>query len=251
MKWNMALALFFLAFPLWAEFDHSHRHFSSILRRAVHTKNLQTLVNYQQLKSHPQSLEVYLKSLSSVSSLEYKKFDRNQKMAFLINAYNAFTLKLVIDHYPVDSIKKIGIVLFSPWKKKFFNLLGKKQSLHFIEHEMLRKEFKEPRIHFAIVCASLSCPNLMPTAYNATHLEQQLVEAERNFFRDKNKNVYDASTRTIRASEIFEWYEDDFKAEYGTVKAYLKKKLGVQGAVKVGTLDYDWGLNDWKPKSQK
>ena len=250
MRWMIALALFSLALPLWAEFDHSHRHFSSILRRAVHTKNLQTLVNYQQLKSAPQSLEVYLKSLSSVTPLQYKKFDRNEKMAFLINAYNAFTLKLVIDHYPVDSIKKIGIVLFSPWKKKFFNLLGKKQSLDFIEHEMLRKEFKEPRIHFAIVCASLSCPNLMPTAYNATHLEQQLVEAERNFFRDKNKNVYDASTRTIRASKVFEWFAEDFESQYGPIKAYLKKKLSAQGAVKVEMLAYDWGLNDWKPKDK-
>ncbi len=250
MKQKVILILFAFTLPLWAEFDHSHRHFSSILRRAVHTKKLQALVNYTQLKSRPQSLEVYLKTLSSVTPLQYKKFDRNQKLAFLINAYNAFTLKLVIDHYPVDSIKKIGMVLFSPWKKKFFNLLEKKQSLDFIEHEMLRKDFKEPRIHFAIVCASLSCPNLMSTAYNATHIEQQLAEAERNFFRDKNKNVYDSSTRTIRASKVFEWSAEDFEKQYGPIKTYLKKKLGAQGAVKVEMLTYDWGLNDWKPKDK-
>ncbi len=254
MKALMATSFFLATTLVWPQnqkkveqFDHSHRAWSRVLRTVVHTQGQQTLVNYTQLKAHPQVLEAYLAQLSSVSKPQYKRFDREQKLAFLINTYNAFALKLIIDNYPVASIKKINLFLFSPWKKKFFRLLGEKQSLDFVEHQMLRKHFQEPRIHFAIVCAALSCPNLRPAAYTADKLEIQLAEAERAFFQDKNKNVYHQASRTVKVSKIFEWFKDDFKAKYGPLAAYLKKKMGLSGKFKIDYLEYDWGLNDWKP----
>ena len=141
-------------------FDHGHGKWDNLLKKYVNTEGY---VNYGKWKASPQEPDSYLGDLQKVTYKEYTSFSKEQKSAFLINAYNAFTVKLIIDNYPIKSIKKIG-GLFSPWKKEFFSILdGKIKSLDPIEHEWLRKkpELKDPRVHAAVNCASISCLSSM------------------------------------------------------------------------------------------
>ncbi|MGE3388198.1 MAG: DUF547 domain-containing protein, partial [Bdellovibrionales bacterium] len=148
-----------------AEFDHSHKIWTLLLQKSVTVKGHASVVNYKILKSDPTELHAYLRTLESVSQGEFGKFSNNEKLAFLINAYNAFTIKLILGRYPAKSIKHAGEWSLSnptasPWKTKFFTLLGERRHLDNIEHDMIRKSFNEPRIHFAVVCASVGCPAL-------------------------------------------------------------------------------------------
>ena len=222
-------------------FDHSHKAWNQLLSQYVVKQNGQVLVNYRALKASPQKLDSYLKSLSAVSQAEYEKFSKDQKFSFWVNAYNAFTWKLIIDHYPIRSIRKIGGVFTNPWKMEFFKLLGKKMHLDGIEHGTLRDQWKEHRIHFVVNCASISCPNLPLQAIVAKDLEKQLSQAEESFLKNKSKN--DVKKKTIYASKIFDWYGEDF-AGLGEVEGYLKKFYKLSGEVEVEFLDYDWDLNE-------
>jgi len=176
-------------------------------------------------------------------------------MAFLINAYNAFTLKLIIDNYPVKSIKDIGGLFSSPWDKEFFTLLGKKRHLNYIEHGVLRKKFKEPRIHFAVNCASMGCPNVQDIAFTAENLESLLAKGEKDFFAQANKNNIDKKEKEVNISKIFDWYGGDFKKKHGSVAKYIskafdtdadtKKKIAT-GKYDIEYTDYSWKLNEVK-----
>ena len=148
--------------------DHDHQAWTVFLKRHVKMGENASTVNYKAIKSGPSSLTEYLLSVEGVSQEDFDHFSENEKLAFLINAYNAFTVKLIVDHYPVKSIKDIGSFLSSPWKKKFFRLLGKERHLDNIEHDMIRKQFNEPRIHFAVNCASIGCPALQDEAFVAS-----------------------------------------------------------------------------------
>ncbi|MFM8313131.1 MAG: DUF547 domain-containing protein, partial [Deltaproteobacteria bacterium] len=176
----------------------------------------------------------------------------NEKLAFLINAYNALTIKWILQHYPVKSIKDTGGFLSSPWKKKFFKLFGEEQSLDGIEHGILRKDFQEPRIHFAVVCASKGCPALKGEAYTAAKLEEQLESSARNFLRDSERNYYNAEENRFFLSKIFDWYGDDFKKKLGSVQAFIvPRMIPDTSTVKIQEstlkyLDYDWSLNETK-----
>jgi hypothetical protein len=237
MKYLLLLALTSSVFA----FDHSHKVFTEVLQQNVSIKDKQSLVDYKGLKSSPGKLNGYLESLSSVKVNSYNSFSEDQKLAFLINAYNAFTLKLIIDNYPLESIKDIGSIFSGPWDKKFFTLLGKKKTLNNIEHGMIRKKFNEPRIHFAVNCASIGCPSLANTAFTADKLDIQLETAANNFMSNPTKNY--AKDNTLYLSKIFDWYGKDFK-EIGGFVDYAKKKLKVSGKVKYSFLDYSWKLNE-------
>ena len=185
----------------------------------------------------------YLNTLSSCAP--NANWNREEKLAYWINAYNAFTVKLIVDNYPVSSIKDIkkGIPFInSVWDMKFFEIGGKKMDLNEIEHSILRKEFNEPRIHFAIVCASESCPSLLNEAYEPETLEAQLTLQARNFIDDNSKNEIELNE--IRISSIFKWFSVDF-TENGTVhdfiRPYSNRDFG--SSAKVKYLDYDWNLN--------
>lgn len=156
-------------------FDHTHSQWQQILSSHVVNKGHQTLVNYKKIKENPEVLNKYLKSLSSVTQLDFKKWSNEQKLCFYINAYNAFTFKLIIDNYPLASIKDLVSFFSSPWKKKFIVLFGKKVHLDYREHDIMGKEFNEPRIHFAINCASLGCPPLSGKASIADRLEKYFL----------------------------------------------------------------------------
>lgn len=259
------VALLALVAPSFA-FDHQHTQWDAELKTYVHwlPSGVDSQVDYAHWQHSKNGLIAYLDQLSAVTREQYNSWSIAQKKAFLINAYNALTVELVLQHYPeVDSIKQIGGWFRSPWRLKFFDLLGQPMSLDDIEHRYLRQRgvFDDPRIHFVIVCASVSCPPLSDQAYRAARLDGQLTDATSRFLSDPQRNRYDKNTTTLWLSPIFKWFKDDFvesKAN-GTlvdfVWPYWEELADTQqgqditrgGSVTVKFLDYDWHLNDYKP----
>jgi hypothetical protein len=226
--------------------DHSHAQFTDVL--AGHVSD--GLVNYQKLAKDPGKLGSYLESLTRVSRQEFDRWSKPQKIAFLVNLYNAQTLKLVKDHYPVGSIKDIG-GFRGPFKLKIIRLWGSLMSLDDVEHGILRAEFHEPRIHFALVCAARSCPNLRSEAYQAARLGLQFDDQLQSFLRDESKNQIFKGKDVIYLSQIFDWFEDDFAAASGSVTNFLipylppeKVAAARSGKLRVKYVKYDWSLND-------
>lgn len=227
------------------DFDHSHSRFGEILSEYVVVSGQRTSVKYQALKGSHEKLRLYLADVSLVSKADYETFSGEEKLAFLINAYNAFTLELITQHYPVQSIKDIGGWFSSPWKKDFFSLFGEKHTLDDIEHQMIRKWFDEPRIHFALVCAARSCPPLKDSPYLAPELDNQLSEAAKNFLSDSGRNRFDPQSQTLYLSSIFKWYGSDFDPKYGSAKEYVAQFFKIDHrTLSVSYLSYDWRLND-------
>lgn len=240
-----------------AEFDHSHVIWNEILKEHVLVDGGLSWVDYAGLSQKPEAFDGYLQQLSSISQDAYREWNRNQKLAFLINAYNAFTLKLIVDNYPVESIRDLGGFLTTPWKKKFFILLGEKRHLDDIEHGMIREDFEEPRIHFAVNCASVGCPPLRTEAYVSARLDEQLEENTRAFLQDERRNRYDAGSETLYLSSIFDWYESDFEQGAASVYSFVSDRMNLSEEVKrkvesrevtLRYLDYDWSLNDLAAK---
>lgn len=209
-----------------------HKPFDDLLRKYV---TILGDVNYDGIKGNAE-FDRYLSTLSNTPPRE--TWTRAEKMSYWINAYNAFTIKLILDHLPVASIKDIP----SPWKTKFFQIDGKDFDLNTIEHEVLRAQFSDPRIHFAINCASASCPKLLNRAYLPESLERQLAAAARDFINDPKRNVI--SEDELRLSKIFDWFENDFTKETDLI-GYISKyaNIPVNADAKVRYLDYDWSLN--------
>jgi hypothetical protein len=229
--------------------DHRHAAWTAILRRFVHEGQ----VDYGGLLRDGQDrLSRYLQALASVCRDDYAHRTRDQRLAFWINAYNAYTVRLVLDNYPLSSIRSIGLLPGAAFRTAFIasQLRDRPLSLHAIEHEILRKEFSEPRIHFAIVCASESCPVLRSEAYRAAALDRQLDEQARRFIRDPSKNRFDAATRVLYLSSIFDWFREDFERGAGTLVGYVARYADEptatslrQPGVRVKFLEYDWSLN--------
>jgi len=233
-----------------ALFDQEHTTWSGLLQRYVRDG----VVDYASWKRGGQrDLDAYLVSLQSVCRKHYDTWSRAQKLAFWFNAYNAYTVRLVLDHYPLKSIREIGLLPYAAFRKKFIpmeKLRGDTIALEDIEHKILRKDFREPRIHFAIVCASKSCPALRSEAYRAAILESQLDDAARGFVRDATKNRFDAAAGTLWLSSIFDWFDEDFERAAGSVAAFVARYADKPtasairaGGVRVQFLDYDWSLN--------
>ncbi|MBL0955497.1 MAG: DUF547 domain-containing protein [Leptospira sp.] len=231
-------------------FDHKHSVWDSLLKK--HVKN--GLVSYKGFISDSSQLNGYLDQLTKVSDSQYQSFSEKEKISFLINAYNAFTVKLIMDHYPVDSITDIGSPISKinlargiPWKKEFFNLLGKSRHLDWIEHEKLRKDFMEPRIHFAIVCASIGCPILQSEAYTPVNLEKQLQTAKLTFLKNPKKNSYDKNTNTLYLSKIFNWFQPDFTKKMSLIQ-FVQDGFEdtIKPDAKIIYNEYNWDLNELK-----
>lgn len=240
--------------------DHNYAQWNTLLQK--HVKWLQgkkaSQVDYAQFAKDRESLKAVLKEWSSVTQEEYNAFSRDQKMAFLINAYNGYTVELILTKYPkLKSIKDLGTFLKSPWKNEFFTLLGKPRNLDWIEHEQLRPVFKDPRVHAAVNCASVGCPALQDEAFVATKLNSQLETSFKRFLSDKTRNRVQKDE--LQVSSIFKWFKEDFEGGSGgfqnvkDVFAKYAKELSDDPAVQqqllaktleVSYLDYDWGLND-------
>jgi hypothetical protein len=241
-------------------FDQSHEKWSRFLQKHVVMHQHTSAVKYKSIKSAPGDLQEYLNSLESVTKKEFGRFAENEKLAFLINAYNAFTIKLIIDHYPIKTIKDAGERSLanptaSPWKTKFFKLLEEERYLDNIEHELIRKSFNEPRIHFALVCASIGCPALRNEAYTAAQLDSQLEDASTNFLSDQSRNHFISNGNKLEISSIFKWYGDDFRKKYGSLENFIgprissipeQQKLITTTKVIINFQDYNWSLNDEK-----
>ncbi len=233
-----------------ANIEREHTAWSSLLLKYVHDG----LVDYQGLnRQGVAELNNYLATLSSVCTADERAATRDERRAFWINAYNAYTVKLILDHYPVRSIRSIGWLPQAAFKKKFIPMPGLGNgnlSLDEIENDILRKQLGEPRIHFAIVCASKSCPKLRSQAYRADALSLQLDQAARDFIQDSSKNRYDAARRTFYASSIFKWFRGDFERAKGSLAAFIGQYAQPdvatalkQDDVRIEFLDYDWSLN--------
>jgi hypothetical protein len=227
-----------------AEFDRSHAPFDAVLKQFVRNAR----VDYAELAAQPQDLNRYLDQIAAVSMGEFTKWSEKQQMAFLINAYNACTLRLIIDHYPLKSVKDIGGWFSGPWDQPVVKLFGKTMDLNTVEHGILRKDYAEPRIHFALVCAAKGCPPLRREAYAGARLEEPLDDQAKQFLTDTTKNRIVASERTVYLSPIFKWYGDDFDKKSGSVLAALKAWWPGQPVAgyedfQICYTDYDWSLN--------
>jgi uncharacterized membrane protein YdjX (TVP38/TMEM64 family) len=206
-------------------------------------------VDYQALRRDPD----YPQALRELAAVRPEALPADQaRLAFWINAYNLLAIKAVIDQYPTRSIRDGGSLFRSIWKKPIALVAGQERALDDVEHGILRPVFAEPRVHFAIVCASLSCPDLRPEPYRAADLEAQLEDATRRFLQNPTKGVRPGPDgRTARVSSIFKWFPEDF-ARAGGVAAFIRARAGaplagrVQALTDAGLsyLDYDWSLND-------
>jgi hypothetical protein len=222
----------------------SHQTWDTLLKQHVRPDGR---VNYPGFIADSTQLNDYLQELSA-NFPTATHWSREERLAYWINAYNAFTVQLVIRHYPVESIKDIGPRLSIPflnsvWDIKFIEIEGERLDLNNIEHSILRKEFDEPRIHFAINCASVSCPVLRPEAYIAEKLEQQLEEQAVAFINDPVRNQI--TRERAEVSKIFSWFKGDF-TKNGSLRDFLNRyaQSPLSPEADIDHLDYNWSLND-------
>ena len=247
---------------VWAQagFDHAYTAWTTLLKKHVRwlPDGQQSQVNYRGFAADRAALSAVLNSLSAVSQAQFDGFSKPQQMAFLINAYNAFTVELILTAYPkLKSIKDLGNLLQSPWKKKFFNLLGEPRHLDWIEHEQLRPKYAEPRIHAAVNCASIGCPALRDEAFTADALEVQIEDGMRRFMGDRTRNR--VAKGKAEVSSIFKWFREDFEKGHLGLKRvedllarYAEQLTDVpaeqtalrQRSLPIAHLNYDWSLND-------
>lgn len=222
----------------------SHQEFDVLLKKYVTPSGM---VDYKGLVADKAKLDKYCDLLSK-NAPDRKTWSKNEQLAYWINAYNAFTLKLIVDNYPVKSIQDLHPKLKIPlvntvWHIKFFKIGGKDANLDEIEHKILRKEFDEPRIHFAINCASYSCPPLLNEAFIPSKIDAQLDKVAVSFINDSKRNKISANQ--VEISKIFTWFKGDF-TKNGDIIDYLNKysKVKINSKAKVSYMDYDWSLNE-------
>jgi len=244
-------------------FDHKHKVWEDLLHSNViwTDDGNASRVRYHGFKIQATQFNTYLDSISNVSQQEFNNWTKPQQLAFLINAYNAYTIKLILSKYPdLASIKELGSILTNPWKIKFFTFMGKKTNLDFIEHTLIRKQgaYDEPRIHVAVVCASIGCPALRNEAFLAETLNAQLEDSMVRFLSDKTRNRYNTASGVLEISKIFKWYEGDFVSGYGSLEEFLARYATIfthQHNVKssilsfdvdIDFLPYNWDLNSHK-----
>lgn len=256
---------------VFAQFDHAHAGWTALLKKHVVVVDggKASQVRYAGLAQDRAQLRAYLEALSKVTEAEFNGWSKPQRMAFLINAYNAFTAEKILTRYPdIKSIWDFGKVFGNPFKDEFFTLLGRKQSLDGIEHGTLRRKgaYDEPRVHFAVNCASIGCPMLREEAYVAERLDAQLEEQAVRFLSDRSRNRLNAQTGALEVAKIFDWFKEDWTSGYrgfeggqppiqsreqyfGRYAQLLadgpaQRKLIEDGKAPIGFLEYDWALND-------
>jgi hypothetical protein len=231
--------------------DVDHRPWTELLAKYVNDRGMVDYQGWQASAADLQVLDNYLTSLTAAR--ETSATPREAKIAFWINAYNAVTVKGILREYPTTSIRNHTARLYGYhiWKDLQLQVNGKSYSLEAIEHEVLRP-LGEPRIHFAIVCASIGCPRLLNEAYMAESLEEQLSRNATAFFADAAKFEYDPQRREVRVSPILKWFAEDFgddaDAQLKRIAPYLPdeavRQAAARGGLRISYLDYDWDLND-------
>jgi len=235
-------ALFFTIGLIRVQAAVPHTLFSNLLKKHVSPAGN---VNYKGFIQDSTQLNQYLKLLSTHHP--DNTWSRNDQLAYWINAYNAYTIQLIIRNYPLKSIKDIGSLIKipfinSPWDIKFIRIGSQTYDLNNIEHDILRTKFQEPRIHFAIVCASVSCPRLLNQAYEGATVNVQLEAQARSFINDPSRNKLSANQ--VQLSSIFNWFKGDF-TKNGDLISFINKyaKVKVNLNARISYLDYNWNLN--------
>jgi len=218
-----------------------------------------TQVDYQGMNNDRAQLKAYLNQLTSISRQEFSQWSQQEQLAYLINLYNAWTIEFVLTSYPdIESIRELGGLFQSAWEIEIISLFGEPHSLNDIEHGLIRASgrFNDPRIHFAVNCASIGCPALRSEAYTGIQLEKQLEEQTEKFLSDRSRNRL--KENTLEVSSIFKWYREDFEKGWHGVNsltdffAVYQNALGLTvsdvqrlhaGVINIEFLDYDWRLN--------
>ncbi len=247
--WPLLAAALLLASPGFAQappFDHSA--FDALLRRHV----VDGMVDYDAFKKAPE----FAAYLDRLAKADPQKLPEAERLAFWINVYNAYTIQLINSHEERDSIRNINKTLFvaghGPWREKLVRVGGAVYHLDNVEHDIIRRTFKEPRIHFALVCAAMSCPPLRGEAYTGAKLEAQLDDQARAFLlRSPALNRVDAKTGTVHLSPLFTWYKEDFGGTDASIGAFIarfypegpERALLLSGKLRLVETDYDWTLN--------
>lgn len=216
------------------DFDiHEYKKLNTFLGKYVSNGH----VNYASIKNNKSELNEIIEEFESTTP--ESTWSKNEKMSFWINAYNIFTIKLIVDNYPTSSIKKITA---KPWDKKFISIGNKTYSLNNIETDILRKNYDEPRIHFALNCASKSCPVLLNKAFMPSTLSSQLTTQTKAFLKDTSKNDL-SDKKSVTISEIFNWYKDDFSSSGGVITFINKYHGSTFKSPKISYMVYSWDLN--------
>lgn len=202
-------------------------------------------VDYESLKNSQGELQAYIETLDEAP---FDELGRNEKLAFLINAYNAFTLELILEHYPVVSIQDIPAA--QRWDAVRWKLGGKLLSLSQIEHEQIRPNFKEPRVHFALVCAAIGCPPLRNEAYVGSRIEEQLQSQTQYIHQHRTWFQFQPGDSSVKLTQLYNWYGNDFEQSAGSVlrfvatfSAPLKSEMDGGKNLRIDWLEYDWALN--------
>ena len=259
----LVLILLFGSNQMLNAFDHTA--WDKLLRENITVINggQVTQVDYDGFLDQRSELHEYLMNLSEIQKVDFDGWGEGTRLAFLINAYNAWTIELVLTRYPnLRSIRQIGLLPISAWRKDIVELFDTKYSLDEVEHGMIRAEgiYNEPRIHFAVNCAAIGCPALRPEAFVGEKLEEQLEESTKLFLADKTRNYSDGGKLYI--SSVFDWYGEDFEkgwqginsvaqflylyAEELRLDEEMKEKL-FTNQLELHYLKYDWNLNRTAP----
>jgi len=254
-------------------FDQSHQAWTALLTKHVVliSEGRASQLDYAGMAKDRAALKAYLQTLSAVPEAEFRGWSKPQRIAFLINAYNAFTVEKILTRYPdIGSIWDFGKIFGNPFKDEFFTLFGRAYTLDAIEHGTLRKPgaYGEPRVHFAVNCASIGCPMLREEAYVAERLDAQLEAQAKRFLSDRSRNRYNAAEGRLEVSKIFDWFKEDWQSgdrgfdgktpPITSREAYFARYAALladapadcariqQGKAPIAFLEYDWTLNDVK-----
>lgn len=238
--------MFILLFAHQAQaFDHDYKSYGQILQKYARADG----VDYLALQKQQSVLQKIQQDFSAVTEHEYKAWSAEQQKVFWINAYNVNIMQLVAQHYPIKTVRDLGVPFFGPWFQHSLSLLGEKRSLRDIEN-LLRDKYADPRAYFALACGTKSCPVLRSEPYVAEKLNRQLDEAGVRFVQDKTRNRFDDEHREIYFSRIFLWHKSEFgrdKKLLRFLKPYLSQSMREHlndHEMRLYYLDYDWALND-------
>ena len=258
LKVMCALPLFLIlaCHQAFAKYDATAPHWRAVVESRVKMKGTESRVDYAGLKTAPNDLDAYIQEVQAVKEEEFDAMSKEERLAFLINAYNAFSVKMVIENYPVKSFSSIGGTFANPWRKKSeFKLFEKPVALDDIEMKKIPAiEGMGPRFHFAICKTAKDSPRLLNEPYLASKLNEQLADAARVFITDRLKNGYTSSSNSFEVSQLFRWYKSDFESSAGaggSLAKYLAQNFELDPplsaeAVKkasVKFVDFDWTLN--------
>jgi hypothetical protein len=267
---SLIIAIFCLLYGTTVDAaDFSHSQWDTLLRQNVTyvRGGKASAVNYSGFAQNRASLRAYVAQAGAVTQAEFDTWSRASQLAFLINVYNANTINLVLDGYPrIQSIREMGRLGQTPWQRPILPLFGSQRSLDYVEHGLIRRSnlYNEPRIHFALNCAAVSCPALRSEAYVGARLEAQLEDQTRKFLSDTTRNYLYGNQ--LNLSPIFRWYQGDFQngnRGFRSLKDFLisyAADLGLSseniaklrnGEIQINYLDYNWDLNSFSTNLKK